>query len=67
MASFRLNCQVTVGAYTEVEAETLEEAIKISEWREVVVGGSCSDADPSESWVIEAADGSPHEIYCDEA
>jgi hypothetical protein len=55
-----------VSAFTEVQAETLEEAIKIANSRDVVLGGPGSGAYPDESWVIEDADGAPSDIYADE-
>lgn len=66
MSVFKLNCHVTVSAYTEVEAESLEDAMKIAAKREVSLGGPGSGAYPDESWVIEDADGAPQNIYFDE-
>jgi hypothetical protein len=64
--TFKLNCHVTVSAFTEVQAETLEEAIKIANSRDVVLGGPGSGTYPDESWVIEYADGEPTNIHPDE-
>ena len=62
---YRLSAGVTVSAYTEVEADSLEDAIDIASSREVVLGGTQSGADESEEWVIDDADGIPMDIYLD--
>lgn len=62
MATYRLGCMVGVSAYTDVEADSLEEAVAIAEQREVVLAGSGGE-DPSEQWVIDDADGTPTEIH----
>lgn len=54
---FRLSCQVTVSAYTEVEAGSLEQAIEEANGREVVIGGLHSGTRADESWIIDDADG----------
>jgi len=65
MPTFKLNAHITVSAYTEVDADTLEEAIGISRDREIVL---CPDApsqhqnSPEEFWIVQEADGSPQEI-----
>lgn len=63
---YRLTSHVTVSAYTEVEADSEEEAIAQSKEREVVIGGRGSGTSPSEQWVIEDADGYPKNIKVDE-
>lgn len=63
---FRLSCAVTVSACTEVEADSLAEAIAIAESREVVLGGLHSGADETEQWIIEDADGDPTGIHGNE-
>lgn len=63
MALFKLGCRVTVSAYTEVEADTLEEAIKEAEGRDVVISGLHSGNGPDEAWIIDDADGSPEDIH----
>jgi hypothetical protein len=60
---YKLGCQVTVSAYTEVEADTLEEAIKEAVMRNVVIGGLHTGNEPDESWIIDDADGSPEGIH----
>lgn len=66
MPVFKFSCVVTVGAYTEVEAGTLEEAMKEAESRDVVIGGCNSGMLAEESWIIDAADGSPVGIRQDD-
>lgn len=63
MPKFRLSAQVTVSAYTEVEAATLDEAIKEAEGRLVVIGGMNSGEDADESWIIDDADGEATDIH----
>ena len=62
MPKFILTAQVTVSTYTAIEAETLEEAIKISEDRDVVIGGNCSGESEEFSWIVEEIDGEPENI-----
>lgn len=62
MARFELVSEVTVSAYTIVEADTLEEAMEISEGRDVTLGGFQSGADEDEIWVIDDADGMAQKI-----
>ncbi len=65
MTIFKLSAIVTVSAYTEVEANSLEEALEEAEGRDVVFGGMWSDVDSAEVWVIEEPDGIPQGIKCD--
>lgn len=61
MPLYRLNCTVTVSARTEVEADSLEEAITIAEDRpvEIYVRGDHA----SEFWLIEGGGGAPSNIH----
>ena len=63
MPVFKLGCAVTVSAYTEVEADTLEEAIEEAEGRDVGLGGVTSGIDPAEMWSIDDADGAPQDVH----
>lgn len=65
MPIFNLSCSVTVSAYTEVEADTLEEAIEEAEGRDVAIGRLHTGNEPNEVWIIEDADGSPEGIHGD--
>lgn len=60
---YKLGASVTVSAYTEVEAESLEEAIEIAETREVEIGTKRSGVDHEEVWAITEADGEPQDIH----
>ena len=60
MAKFQLSAKVTVSAFTEVHADTLEDAIRIATSRHVALEGDGSL--PGESWIIEEADGSAKDI-----
>lgn len=62
MPLFKLNAHVTVSAYTEVEAETLEQAIEEARSRSVEIGDERSGYSPSEHWLVTEADGEPMEI-----
>lgn len=62
MAKFKLAGMVTVSVYTEVEAETLEQAIEIAKTRDIE-RYSWSDKDQSsDAWVNEYYDGEVHSI-----
>ena len=67
MAKYRMSAAVTVSAYTEVEAETLEEAIEIAEERDCQLGFNGCGYDYSSSWLIDDADGMPTNITGEEA
>lgn len=60
---FKLVCEVTVSAHTEVDAASLEDAIEISKEREVVVTTGHDGAEVGEQWLLEDADGSPSNIH----
>lgn len=65
MPIFNLSCQVTVSAYTKIEADTLDDAIAEGELRDVAIGGLHTRSDPREVWIIDEADGSPEGIHGD--
>jgi hypothetical protein len=62
MPTFNLACRITVSASTEVEAETLADAITEANNRDVVLHFNGSGTDPTEVWCIEEADGEPEDI-----
>lgn len=64
MKTFHLAGTVTVSAYTTVEADTLEEAIRIAEHRPVEFAGGPHRR--SEWWLVEDIDGSPTEIEAED-
>lgn len=60
MSTFRLSCHVTISAVTEVEAESLEEAIAIAASRGVEFDMAGNEVE--ESWLVSDFDGTPHNI-----
>ncbi len=62
MPTYKFAAEVTVSAYTIVEADTLEDAIEQAEERDAVIGGLHSGEQAEESWIIETADGSATNI-----
>jgi hypothetical protein len=63
MPKFRLAAQVTVSAYTTVEAKTLDDAIAQAINRTVHLPGS--GYTEGLYWMIDEADGSPDDIVLD--
>jgi hypothetical protein len=62
MPKFKLSCEVTVSAYCEVHAPTLEEAIKLSEDLPPELSFNGSGNTATQAWLIEEADGMPTNI-----
>lgn len=54
---FKLSGAVTVSAYTEVEADSLEEAIEIANDREAVLHFNGSGTYIEEQWLVDDIDG----------
>jgi len=67
MAKFMMSAAVTVSAYTEVEADSLEEAIEIARDRNCELGFNGCGYEPNDYWIIDSADGMPTEINGEEA
>ena len=67
MKKYCLNALVTISIYTEVEANSLEEAIEIAEQREIEACNNdiFSDNQIKRVWVADDYDGSPFNI-CEE-
>jgi hypothetical protein len=63
MTKFKLNSEITISAYTEVEADTLEEAIEIAKERSTMEIPINSLADVSEEWIVDEIDGMPVNIH----
>lgn len=59
---FKLNGLVTVSVYTEVEAETLEEAIEIAQQRDIEKYHWGNNGQKKEVWVNDEYDGEVQEI-----
>ena len=63
MKEFLISAKVTVSVYTKVEAETLEEAIKIANDRTpmAIVADGCDNED--ENWMLDEVDGEPFDLH----
>ena len=66
MKKFTLYATITIGIYTEVEAETLEEAIEISKEREIEQAAWGDTEQKQRCWVSDEYDGTPENICEDE-
>lgn len=63
MAQFNLTAKLTITTFTTVEAETLEDALKIAEQRTDMMSISSNNGDEvTETWMIYELDGVPYEI-----
>jgi hypothetical protein len=62
MAKFNLTALCTISVTTTVEANTLEEAIKIASQRTDIMNGQFEHPDENESWVANDYDGVPTKI-----
>lgn len=66
MKIYRYYAEVTVSAYTVVEADTEEQALAIVEGRSAkLMTGYSSNGEEKDYWVVEAADGDPKKIVLD--
>jgi len=63
MKQFNLIAKITISTYTTIEAETLEEAMKLAGERSDMMSISSNNADtPNKVWMIDELDGTPYEI-----
>ena len=62
METFELSAMVTISIYTEVEAETIKEAIKIAESRYDIEKKEWHDELEKQVWVVDDYDGEPFNI-----
>ena len=62
MAQFNLSGIVTISIYTEVEAETLEEAIEIAECRHIEQNRWGDKYQKTQVWIADEYDGEPMNI-----
>jgi len=62
MKKYQLSGAVTISIFTEVEANSLEEAIQIAENREIEAYRFGDKEQASEAWVSEDFDGMPDKI-----
>lgn len=64
---YNLTAHVTISVYTEVEADSEEEAIEIAKKRDVCQVNISSSYTPDEFWIAgEELDGEPTKIRIDE-
>jgi hypothetical protein len=66
MPRFNLSAIITVSAFCEVEADSLEEAIEKSQSLPPAYHSIGSGTDPEENWCVEEIDGEPVEITGEE-
>lgn len=59
---FALTAEMTISLYTEVQAETLEEAIEIAKERELMTVVSTGGDTKYDSWMSDELDGMPENI-----
>lgn len=62
MAKFKLTALCTISVITDVEAETLEEAIEIANSRKDVMHQQFENPDINEHWCAGGYDGMPYGI-----
>jgi hypothetical protein len=62
MKKYQLSGLVTISIFTEVEANSLEEAIQIADNREIQAYRHGDKDQASEAWVSEEFDGTPVKI-----
>ncbi len=59
---FTFTAEVTISIYTEVTAKTLEEAMEIAEYRDLMPVFSSGIETAEEHWMCEELDGTPENI-----
>lgn len=65
MPTYKLGAQVTVSAYTTIEAPDEATALQIAADRSVVIGGLNTGEDENESWIVDDVDGEAENIRLD--
>ena len=65
MKTFKLNGKVTISVYTEVEAETLEEAIELTNNLDIVKGKWGQPGLKKRNWINDDYDGVVFDIELD--
>jgi hypothetical protein len=66
MPKYSLSAQITVSAFCEIEADSMEEAIEKSHSMSAVIHAYNTGTSPQESWCVEEIDGEPVEISAEE-
>lgn len=63
---FLLTAKMTISVYTKVEADTIEEAIKIADKRTDYMSITSNNGDSEdEVWMVDELDGTPYDIHED--
>lgn len=62
MKKFTLTAEITISLYTEVEAETFEEAIKVAEERDLMAIVGTGGETKEDTWMADELDGVPKNI-----
>ena len=62
MKTFKLTAKITISVYTDIEAETIEEAIRISNEKELMSIVNNGFDTPENAWMADELDGSPYNI-----
>ena len=62
MKKIALTAEITISLYTEVEAETLEEAIEIAEDRHLMTVVGTGGETKYDTWMSDELDGMPENI-----
>jgi len=66
MKSFIISAKVVVSVYTEVEAETFEEALEIATNERTPMSITPNGGDnKNENWMLDEIDGEPYDLYLD--
>lgn len=63
---FDLVAHCTISVTTQVEAETLRDAIRIAQQRTDILNGQFEDPEITQHWVAHEYDGTPYNIREDE-
>lgn len=62
MPRYNLSCQITVSAYTIVDADSLEDAVEEARDRDVELHFNGSGTDPKKVWCVSEPDGDLFDI-----
>ena len=63
MAKFNLEAKITISVHTVVEANSIEDAIKIAEQRDDILHSTYQNGDPNKHWIVDEFDGLPMDIH----
>lgn len=65
MKTFTISANVTISTYTKVEADTLEEAIKMASERDFMEIPYNNYHTEDEFWMVDEIDGTPYDLHED--